>query len=63
MIEYKLLDTDCEDGWIESAYSMTLKYLNFKHVHLRIDGVVYTEYSEELVEAHRKAKFWMQIQK
>ena len=62
MIEFKLLDPDCKDGWMEATSMLELDNINFKRAKLRIDGIEYKENYPELTEALRNALFWMKLQ-
>ncbi len=49
-------------GFVEASAAIELHNINFNRTRLRIDGIVYTEKSEECIEAFKKAKLWMTLQ-
>lgn len=49
-------------GWQETTAQIEIHNINFRRTHVRIDGVVYTEDSEEFQKVFAKAKLWMQLQ-
>ena len=49
-------------GWIQTTSHIVVENINFQRSHVRIDGVVYTEDSEEFRKVFEKAKLWMTLQ-
>ena len=47
--------------WIETTPLIELHNINFNRTKLRIGGVIYTEKTEECIEAFNKAKFWAKL--
>jgi len=48
-------------GWIQATAKIELFNINFNRTHVRIDGVVYDEETEECIKAFAKAKLFMQL--
>lgn len=65
MIEIRMVPSDdwggVETSWWPATPQDIIKNINFKIYEVRIDGVVYTEETEEFKEAFNKAKLWMQL--
>ena len=47
--------------WIQTTAKIELFNINFNRTKVRIDGIVYTEETEECKEAFAKAKLFMQL--
>jgi hypothetical protein len=48
-------------GWVPATHLIEIYNINFNRTKLRIDGVVYSEDSEAMREAFKKAKIWMAL--
>jgi len=47
--------------WVETMHFIEIHNVNFERSDLRIDGVVYTEDTEEFRDAFKKAKLWAKL--
>jgi hypothetical protein len=62
LVELKLIDETDTDAWQPVTGGFGLHNVNFERAMIRIDGVVYTERTEELEEVFDKAMTFQKLQ-
>ena len=54
--------TGRDERWIQATSRLLIENINFNRSVVRIDNVIYTECSDEFIEAFNKAMLFLKIQ-